>query len=396
MLVAAAGCSSNKSSAKSTTTVHNGGPTLSGTPVKGMFIDDLGTQTETDDLEGVKVGVDAVNAAGGVNGHPVQISSCLDNQDPNAAATCARNASSDSSILAVVGTFTSYTANTDPILTASGTPSIGNSIATPADFTCTVCFNDSAGILDSIGSAVAAVKALGAKRIGIPYIDIPAGASLAPFVDQLIKPLGGQSVGVIPVAVTAADLTPQAAAEGGAKPDAIIDGLTTDLFSKFIHAYRQQGFQTPIIPSGGVYDPHGVETQLSGVNSNIYIDTEFNHDSPGYRTFLADVNKYDASYSDRTDEVLRAYFAVKEFAYAAQHAASLTKAGLLAEMNSLSDYTSDGLLPTLNYTVPQTALGGSAPRVFADTIWLDKYQNGQFVPVGNGAGINVFTGAASS
>ncbi|MBV9660748.1 MAG: ABC transporter substrate-binding protein [Acidimicrobiales bacterium] len=389
-----AACSSSKKTASSSTTTHSG-PALSGTPVKGTAIYDLGTQTAVDDQEGIKVGVAAVNAAGGINGHPLDISVCTDNEDPNGAAACARTATSDSSVLAIVGTGTSYGASVDPILTAAGMASVGNSTYVAADFSCTVCFNDATGGFSSIGSAVAAVKTLNAKRIGVPYIDLPAGATLAPTVDKLVKPLGAQSVGVIPVPVTAADVTPQAAAEGAAKPDAIIDGLTTDLFAKFIHAYRQQGFDTPFIISGGVFDPAGIQSQLSGVNSNIYIDTEYDHSSNGYKTFLADFNKYDSSYSNHDDEVLRAYFAVKEFAYAASHASSLTKAGILAEMNSLNNYTSDGLQPPIDYTTSQTGLGGTAPRVIVDHIWMDKYQNGQFVPVGDGSAINVFTGTSS-
>jgi ABC-type branched-subunit amino acid transport system substrate-binding protein len=399
VLLLAACSSSSKSTSSSATSAPSGSAAgsssgTSGTAVKAVFINDSGTQTNTDDAEGIKIGLDAVNAAGGVNGHPVQITTCTDTENPNEAATCARNAVSDSSVLAIVGTGTSYGTNVDPILEAAGLASIGNSTYTAADFMCSVCFNDSAGDFDSIGSALAAVKLLNAKKIGIPYIDLPAGASLGPLVNSLVKPLGGTTVGVVPVPVTAADVTPQAAAEGAAHPDAIIDGLTTELFSKFIHAYRSQGFQTPIIASGGVYDASGVSSQLSGVNSNIYIDTEFNHSSPGYQTFLADVSKYDPSYGNRTDEVLRTYLAVKEFAYAASHAQSQSRSGILNEMKSLT-FNTDGLTPPIDYSTAQTGLGGHAPSVYADTIWLYKFQNGTFAPIGT-AGVNVFTGATES
>jgi hypothetical protein len=135
----------------------------------------------------------------------------------------------------------------------------------------------------------------------------------------------------------------------------------------------------------------GVSSQLSGVNSSIYIDTEFNHSSPGYHTFLSDVSKYDPGYSDRTDEVLRTYLAFKEFAYAASHAQSQTRSGILSEMKSLT-FDTNGLTPPINYSTAQTGLGGHAPSVYADTIWLEKYQNGAFTPIGS-TGVNVFTGS---
>ncbi|MBV9661089.1 MAG: ABC transporter substrate-binding protein [Acidimicrobiales bacterium] len=394
VLVGASACSSSKSGASpkspSSTTVV---PT--GTPVKAVAITDTSLgQTATDVLEGIKVGVQAVNAAGGINGHPLEVSTCTDTGDANEAAACARNAASDPSVLAVVGGYTSYGASVDPILQASGTANVGNAEGNPTDIACSVCFNSAASYLSTAGSALAAVKLLNAKRVGVPYIDTAGGASIAPTLAPELTPFGAQTVGVVPIATTAADVTPQAAAEGAANPDVIIDALTTELYTKFIHAYRQQGFQTPFVISGGVFDAHGIQTQLSGANNNIYVDLYFNHDSPGYNTFTADMNKYAASYPDRTDVVLQGYFAAKELAYAAKHASSLTKAGILSEMNSLKNYDSDGLLPPLDYTTPQTGLGGKAPRVFADHIWLYKYDNGQFVKVGAGSAINIFTGGA--
>jgi ABC-type branched-subunit amino acid transport system substrate-binding protein len=399
-MVAAGACSSSSSNKTSSTSAAGGSPSSSssatGTPLKIATIADLTTEVGPDNLAGLKIGIDAINAAGGVNGRPIQLTQCTDQGDPNVAASCARNAVSNSAVLAIVGTGTTYGTNVDPILTAAGMASVGNSTFTPADFACTVCFNLSPGDLGSVGSALAAVKLLGAKRIGVPYIDVPAGATLAPLVNTLIKPFGAQTVGAVPVSPTAADVTPQAAAVGAAHPDAIIDGLTTELFSKFIHSYRSQGFNTPILPSGGVYDVQGVQTQLAGVNNNIYIVAEYNYQAPGYQQFLKDKQTYDPSYPSHNDEVLRGYLAAKMFAYAAEHASSISRSSILSEMKSLTAYSTDGLLPPVNYSTPQTAFGGKAPAVYASWVWLYKYGNGQLTPVGSNQAIDVFTGEAVS
>ncbi|MBV9660754.1 MAG: ABC transporter substrate-binding protein [Acidimicrobiales bacterium] len=387
-----AACSSSKSHTTTPTTGGSGGG-ATGTPLKIATIADTDTEVGPDNLNGLKIGIAAVNAAGGVNGHPLELSQCTEPGDANQATTCARNDVSDSSVLAVVGTGTTYGDNVDPLFTAAGLASVGNSDFTPSDFSCTVCFTLSPGDFGSVGSSLAAIKLLGAKKIGVPYIDVPAGASLVPLVGGLAAPLGGKTVGAIPIAPTAADVTPQAAAEGAAQPDAIIDGLTTELFSKFIHSYRQQGFNTPILPSGGVYDAQGVQTQLSGVNSNIYIVAEYNYSSPAYQQFLNDKQKYDASYGNHDDEVLRGYLAAKLFAYAAGHAASMTRDGILAEMKSLNAYSTGGLLPPVNYSTPQTEFGGKAPAVYTSWVWLYKYDNGKLDPVGSNQAVDVFTGA---
>jgi hypothetical protein len=84
--------------------------------------------------------------------------------------------------------------------------------------------------------------------------------------------------------------------------------------------------------------------------------------------------------------------AVKEFAYAASKASSLTRSGVLDAMKSTTAYNSQGLLPPLNYSTPNTAFGGKAPTVYADTDWLWSYDKGKLVAIGNGEGVNVFSG----
>ena len=56
----------------------------------------------------------AINAAGGVNGHPLVVDSCNDQGDPNLSATCARKMVSDH----VVATFGDISAgNADAMAT---------------------------------------------------------------------------------------------------------------------------------------------------------------------------------------------------------------------------------------------------------------------------------------
>jgi ABC-type branched-subunit amino acid transport system substrate-binding protein len=64
------------------------------------------------------------NAAGGVNGHPIQVITCNDQADPNKAVACAREAVADK-VTALVGGLTLYDNAVFPIITAAGIPWIG-------------------------------------------------------------------------------------------------------------------------------------------------------------------------------------------------------------------------------------------------------------------------------
>lgn len=70
---------------------------------------------------GAQVAADQINARGGVNGHKLQIVVCDDQNDPNQAAKCARQAISDG-VAAMVGGFTQFEANVLPILQSAGIP----------------------------------------------------------------------------------------------------------------------------------------------------------------------------------------------------------------------------------------------------------------------------------
>ena len=364
-----------------------------GAPVKIVTLEDLGTQTGADQVAGLKIGIAAVNAAGGINGRPIVQVSCTDNNNVNAATSCLRSAIADSSVVALVGTGTTFGASIDPMLTAARMASVGNGLLTSADFTCQVCFANTTGALTVLGQATIAVSVLHAKAIGVPYIGVPVGAGLPPLITSLIRPLGAKVVGAIGIPPTASDLTPQAAAEGAAKPDAVMVALTTDLAVKFMHAYRSQGFNTPALMSNGLVDENELSTVLAGANNNLYLVSDFNHGVPAYQTFLSDAQKYGSGYPYHTEQVLRAYVAVKEFAFAAARAKDVTRSGILEAMNSLSSYDAGGLIePPIDYTKPQTEGGGHFPRAFQVHLFLYKFEGGKQVPMNNGRQIDVFTG----
>jgi branched-chain amino acid transport system substrate-binding protein len=385
VVTGASACSSSKGATAHSPT----GNAASGAPI---YVETTAVppidKSEAYEAQGLAVAVKVINDSGGINGRPIKVIYCANLGDAPTTESCARDAVSNSQVVAWLGG-SGFGANVDPLFDAGGLANIGGSIYSPVDATSKTSFTISAGIFDTIDSAKAAVTQLGAKRIGVPYIDEPAGAQLAPFINTIIKPLGAQAVGAIAVPQTAPDITPAIAEEITAKPDVIVDGLLIDEFTEFIRGMAQQGSSIPFMVSTGVYDAQQVQTQLAGFNQHIYFIDEFDHQSSGYQTFLAQMKKYAPS-AATNDSTLESWMSAQLFAYAAEHASALTRDGILTEMNGLSDYTIDGLVPGLNFTARQTGLGGTLPRFFNDMVWIQRYQNGQEVPVGSYQAVPLF------
>jgi ABC-type branched-subunit amino acid transport system substrate-binding protein len=366
-----------------------------GSPIKVASI--VGQLVKDDNEAGIEAAVKAVNAAGGLvdaqgKKHKLTYTTCTDNNDANTAGQCGRAAANESSVLATIDNSSSYGATYNPITLDAGLANIGVqlfSTGPTGDAGSSNVFISSAGIFNSICAAKIAVQKLNSKKIGVPYVNIPAGASLPPFIKSLIGPLGADTVGVIPIDPTKADLTSDAANLVAAGPDSVIDGLALDQFVKLIKLVRQQGNDMNFLISYGVTDPNQVKSLLAGANNNIYLVDEYNHQSAGWKQFLKDMDKYNKGFKDRNDSVASGWLAVQMLAQAVKNASSLDRAGIL---NYMKTATVDigGMTPPLNYAVPGTALGGAAPRMVNDTILLGKYKDGKEVPVGKYAFYHCF------
>lgn len=353
--------------------------------------------TGDDNAAGVKTAVAAINAAGGVDGHPLAYVSCSDNTDPNQAATCARQGISDSAVLSFVDVGSSFGTEFDPLLEQAGMANFGNLPSTAADDTSKISFPLYGGTFNTIVSAMAATEPqyFSAKKIGVPYIGIPAGAQLAPFISLVTKPAGASVVGAESIPPTATDYTSYAADEISADPSVVVDGQTSAMYTAFIKAVRQQGDSSmKFLVSAGVFDAAQVKS-LFGNDPNIYLVNEYDHAAPGYQHFLSDAAKYDPSYPNTNDSVLSGWIGVYGFAQIlkaiiAEGTASPTRADIVSYLNKQTDFDVQGLTGGVNFTKPNPSLGGSIPRIFNDRIWLAKASNGTEIPMNGGQPFSLY------
>lgn len=350
------------SSSKSTSS----GPTPSGRPLQIVSIQDPAGDNPTYVQVGLTAAVDSINASGGINGRPIKFTVCNTHQDPNLAATCARKAASDSSVLAVVDDDTTYAANVDPVLESSNLPSIGNFPNAQADFKSKMTFNLSSGSLVTVGEALLALDELKATRVGLPYVGVPSASGLKDLITSLTGNAGVNVVSFVAVPPTAVDVTSEAAAVASAKPAAILQGLATPQFVQFIKTYREAGGQTPFVASGLALFPHILQTQLKGIDG-LYSAENVNTTSAGYHRFLADVGKYQSSHKNNvSDYSSLAWLGVQLFKQAVQDAANrgaVTRARLVSALNAMTGFTVGNMIQPVNFSDPQRAGGGAFPRI---------------------------------
>src|SRR6266550_6950041 len=151
----------------------SGGAVSGGTITIGGFFDITGPIDSSVERDTVRAYMQAVNAAGGVNGRQVQYVWCDSKYDASSAHSCAQYLISQN-VLAVVGLTAPLGENNEiKTLTSQGIPVIGG-LGTPAEYSDPLAFPTSANFF-RYGTAIAdEAKALGVKHPAVVVLgDVP-------------------------------------------------------------------------------------------------------------------------------------------------------------------------------------------------------------------------------
>jgi branched-chain amino acid transport system substrate-binding protein len=225
--LAAAGCSSGSSGSSSGPGASaTGGSTASagasvfGAPKKatgspyvfGMINDETGPVTFPEARQGAIAAADYVNNyLGGINGHPIQIDSCIGDATPETAARCANQLVAAHPV-AILGAADVGAPAAIPIYQHANLAYLGGVPFTPVPQTApnSVQFW-SISVGDNLAAAVYAGKTLGVKSVAIIYFSNAQGESILPQITPVFKAAGVTTVKDIPLSPTSPDPSPQAA-----------------------------------------------------------------------------------------------------------------------------------------------------------------------------------------
>lgn len=364
---------------------------LKGT-VTAVLITDTGPGTfGSEVIPAAQAAVRAVNATGGIRGRRLIVNVCDGHGDVNQLAQCARQAAANSSVVATVGqdTFVGGTV-IDPILLAAKVPNVAVDAYGPSDYTTSNVFTMQAGGLAAVGGVAIAAEQVKAKTVSVGVLQVPAGQSAVTFLTSLVKPKN-IAVSSVPIPPTTTDMSSTAAALIDQHPDAIWIGVTKDLAVPLGQALRQQGYTKPLIFSSTVFNGADIKSAFGANAGKILIGGTYSQSGAGWKQFQAEMKKYEPSaYVGPVD--VNAWMGVHQLATVANKISGpITRASLMTAYNSLKNYSTDGLTPTLNYTVPNPV--PNFGRVFNSTALPLRYAgHGLVVDIKPTVFTNFFTG----
>jgi ABC-type branched-subunit amino acid transport system substrate-binding protein len=321
--VALAACGSSSNSTTGASAPPAARPT--GTPIKVMIAGTLDGPTNLPELpHGAQAAAEDINAKGGVNGRPIDVLVCDDN-NPSPDA-CARKAISEH-VAAVVG---SQSNGINPILEANGIPQVGPYPFISDDYTQPNSFPVSAGSA-AAGGAVKLLAGLGVHKI-VPLIleGASATATSVAFMKQTAEHVPGITIlPSIGLPFPSTDLSAQVAKAAASGAQAIVVLAFPTQNVQVLQAARAAGVTQKLVFSGATF-PQALADKLKSAAEGVYTISSFLPVSakvPAIEQFNQDMERY-AHGQELSDISLNSWAAMQMFAIAAKHAKTIDAAGI--------------------------------------------------------------------
>ena len=398
----AAGCGSSSSSSSSstapassssaTTSAATGSSKATGSPIHLSLIADMDFPPAGVSLatarpdQAAEAAIKAVNAAGGVHGHPLVLSVCDSKGNGNIANACARSAVSGDTV-ADVGGF-NFAGTPVEIMNAGKLPMIGRTPGfNPKEYSFPTIFPYfGVGETGMSAAVYAAVKYVHATKIAL-ITSPPANALYFPTGEAEAKMLGATITGTIS-AMPGSDLTSAVlkAKENGTEAIAAI----TPIVDQVIVAARQNGVTLPIVSS---LQPAQIKS-VGSAGEGVYSIEPYQLPSapdPGLQQMQKEFNEY-APGIPQTVFTLPAWLAVHMFADVANKLPTVTRATVLAAFQKLDNQYAYDLIPPYTTSVKFSGLGGLFPSLYNPSLYLQQVKSGALVQLNGGAPFNPFAG----
>jgi len=215
------------------------GAAPAGEPIKVMTVTTLNAAGPTYENIAItaELYADYINARGGINGRPLEVTVCDEKFDPAVATECARQAV-DEGMVSIVGSFTYFAESIVPVIAESSITWFGACCPiTPAELSSPYSFNIGNQPMYAVGAVKRAVDD-GCENINAVIID---GAQVfIPPMENAMKALGKSFGATVILPPTAQDYSSEVAqATSGA--DCVISVISETPFITWNTAWTQSG-----------------------------------------------------------------------------------------------------------------------------------------------------------
>jgi branched-chain amino acid transport system substrate-binding protein len=392
----AAACGSSSKDATTTTTTTK----LTGTPVTigVIYLEDEAIGADSSRVEdSLRAAVAALEARGGLNGHPIEIKVCTTGaNDTNAGARCANEMANDPSLIAMVGSSTSNGDAVNPILEKAGIANIALTPLGATDYSSPVNFPVTGGAVTGPGVATLLTDTFGLKKISLAFPDLAATAALPVLFAQALDPrnltLGNQ----VKLPLDKQDLAAEAA-QLAKDADGIAVTATEDQFARLVKSGRSSGIWPTDLKvatftatlTKDVIDTLGADAEGIYAPSLLALTAV---KSPAMNRYLDDLETYGKNdiLSLAEDDVVKApWLGLQILAAATKDLTTIDRASVLAAMGKLQ-FDPEGMAPPIDFSKPNTTiLGGAVPRLFNASVMYGVVKDGKVEPL-DGKFVNPF------
>jgi len=380
------GSSGGSSGGTSGTAAASAASTLKGTPLSVMTIAsvDYNGPTYKNILATAQVAGDWINAHGGINGHPVNVTTCDEQGDPTRTASCGRTAIQDHDV-AVIGSFTFNGNAIIPELAAAHISWFGICCAAASiEFTSPDVQQLGDDLTTAPGLAVKMVQD-GCKHMALVELNTGSTQLGETIVENALKAAGGPPLAkIVKVPLTAQDYSPEVA-QATSGTDCILAGLGQANFPSFMPPFVQTGAHQRLYGAQGNLDitvtkayPQATENAvIAGVYSDISL--------PAWADYRAALKQYNAPTNLNYNSLggLGTWAAYDNFVQIAKTLKTIDAPSFLAAAQKAT-VNLPGMVPSFSYATPYTALGGQYLTSVNRSVTFDVAHNGNVVPWDNG------------
>jgi ABC-type branched-subunit amino acid transport system substrate-binding protein len=395
IVLSACGSSGHTTSATTPSTGSGGTPAAgaqpSGTPLNVMTIASVNYSgpNYANILNTAKVAGDWINAHGGINGHPLNVTTCDEQGDPSKTTQCGRQAISSHDV-AIIGSFSLNGNAIIPELEAAKTSWFGICCAASPD-------ELSSPVVQQIGSdptypSAMMVKATldGCKKIAFVVLNVGAAANLAiQFAKSALKSVNGPPLAqTVLLPVTASDYSSEVA-QAASGTDCIAADISEANFPPLISAFSAAGDHQRLYGPQGNLDSLVTKQFPQATENAVVAGTYSDISLPAWADYRAALSQYHAPTNNVVYNSLgglgtwTAYQAFKQVADSIS--GPITNRTFLAAAQKAT-VNLGGLagLGSIDFTQKFTALGPAFSNLYNRAVTFDVVHNGAVVPFDNG------------
>jgi ABC-type branched-subunit amino acid transport system substrate-binding protein len=340
-------------------------------------------------LNTAKVAGDWINAHGGVNGHPLHVTTCDEQGDPSKTTQCGRQAIASHDV-AIIGSFSLNGNAIIPELEAAKTSWFGICCAASPD-------ELSSPVVQQIGSdptypAAMMVKATadGCKKIAFVVLNVGAAANLAiQFAKSALKSVNGPPLAqTVLLPVTASDYSSEVA-QAANGTDCIAADISEANFPPFITAFSAAGDHQRLYGPQGNLDSLVTKQFPQATENAVVAGTYSDISLPAWNDYRSALSQYHAPTGNIVYNSLGGLGTWAAYQAFVQVATSMSGAitnqtFLAAAQKATINLNGMAGLGSINFAQKFTALGPAFANLYNRAVTFDVVHNGVVVPFASG------------